>query len=103
MTEEDDNDDNLIFSYQPDTSVTRDCIAICKQTSSCVSFTVDYQNSRCQSYSLATDTLPRFEMIKFSTFKHKNIFHQTLILRRDKLQSDSGVNFFEKVSQISDV
>ena len=25
---------------QPDTSVTRDCIAICKQTSSCTSFTV---------------------------------------------------------------
>ena len=25
---------------QPDTSVTRDCIAICKQTSSCISFTV---------------------------------------------------------------
>ena len=25
---------------QPDTSVTRDCIAICKQTSACSSFTV---------------------------------------------------------------
>jgi hypothetical protein len=34
---------------QPDTSVTRDCIAICKQSSNCNSFTVDYMNSRCQS------------------------------------------------------
>jgi len=60
---------------QPDTSVTRDCIAICKQTSSCISFTVDYQNSRCQSYSLDTETS----------------------IGRSKLQTDSGVNFFEKV------
>jgi len=60
---------------QPDTSVTRDCIAICKQTSSCISFTVDYLNSRCQSYNIDTDSG----------------------VGRRALETDSGVNFFEKL------
>ena len=33
-------------------------------------------------------------------FNSRHIFHPWLIRRRDKLQSDSGVNFFEKVTTI---
>eukprot|EP00095_Tigriopus_kingsejongensis_P000115 maker-scaffold983_size73474-snap-gene-0.8 protein:Tk00115 transcript:maker-scaffold983_size73474-snap-gene-0.8-mRNA-1 annotation:"PREDICTED: uncharacterized protein LOC100909276" len=60
---------------QPDTSVTRDCIAICKQSANCQSFTVDYLNSRCQSYDISTDSRSSRQM----------------------LQRDSIVNFFEKI------
>jgi hypothetical protein len=60
---------------QEDTSVTRDCIAICKQSSACTTFTVDYANSRCQSYDLDTNSRSG----------------------RKKLEKDSIVNFFEKI------
>lgn len=59
---------------QPETSVTRDCIAICKQSSGCKSFTVDYLNSRCQSYDIDTNSRSG----------------------KQKLEKDSIVNFFEK-------
>ncbi|CAB4063246.1 unnamed protein product [Lepeophtheirus salmonis] len=59
---------------QPDTSVTRDCINICKQSSSCKAFSVDYKSSRCTSYD------------RDSTLKG-----------RRQLQPATAINYYEKI------
>ncbi|XP_033606986.1 uncharacterized protein LOC111863521 isoform X3 [Cryptotermes secundus] len=58
---------------QPGTGITRDCTAICRQTPTCAAFTVDYENSRCQSYNM-------------DSTGHRNSLH-------DKI----GSNYFEKI------
>ncbi|XP_069693489.1 uncharacterized protein [Periplaneta americana] len=58
---------------QPGTGITRDCTAICRQTPTCAAFTVDYENSRCQSYNM-------------DSAGHRNSLH-------DKI----GSNYFEKI------
>ncbi|KAJ9581100.1 hypothetical protein L9F63_023721, partial [Diploptera punctata] len=58
---------------QPGTGITRDCTAICRQTPTCAAFTVDYENSRCQSYNMDSSG-------------HRNSLH-------DKI----GSNYFEKI------
>ncbi|XP_021930316.1 uncharacterized protein LOC110834946 [Zootermopsis nevadensis] len=58
---------------QPGTGITRDCTAICRQTPTCAAFTVDYENSRCQSYNM-------------DSAGHRNSLHEKI-----------GSNYFEKI------
>ncbi|KAE8752386.1 hypothetical protein FOCC_FOCC000858 [Frankliniella occidentalis] len=58
---------------QPGTGITRDCTAICRQTPTCAGFTVDYEASRCQSYSADSSG-------------HRSSLHDAL-----------GSNYFEKI------
>ncbi|XP_059489112.1 uncharacterized protein LOC132204551 isoform X2 [Neocloeon triangulifer] len=58
---------------QPGTGITRDCTAICRQTPSCAAFSVDYENSRCQSYTMGSSG------------------------HRNSLQEKIGSNFYEKI------
>ncbi|KAK3908976.1 Protein let-653 [Frankliniella fusca] len=58
---------------QPGTGITRDCTAICRQTPTCAGFTVDYETSRCQSYSADSSG-------------HRSSLHDAL-----------GSNYFEKI------
>lgn len=41
-----------ILLQQPDQALTRDCINLCKQQSSCLSFSLDYVKFRCAAYSI---------------------------------------------------
>ncbi|XP_046406709.1 uncharacterized protein LOC124171575 isoform X1 [Ischnura elegans] len=58
---------------QPGTGITRDCTAICRQTITCHAFSVDYENSRCQSYGQ-------------DSMGHRNNLHEK-----------AGSNYFEKI------
>ncbi|XP_065562057.1 uncharacterized protein LOC136028245 isoform X2 [Artemia franciscana] len=40
-----------VLLSQPGTAIMRDCIAVCKQTSTCHGFVLDYKNSKCTAYS----------------------------------------------------
>ncbi|OXA52939.1 Plasminogen [Folsomia candida] len=59
--------------HQPGAAVTRDCTAVCRQSTTCKAFTVDYDKSRCDSYEVDS------------------------VSRRDKLREDPRSNFFEKI------
>ena len=43
-----------LLLQQPDQALTRDCINLCKQQPSCLSFGLDYTRFRCAAYSLNT-------------------------------------------------
>ncbi|CAG7728314.1 unnamed protein product [Allacma fusca] len=59
--------------HQPNAAVTRDCTSVCRQSTTCKAFTVDYVKSRCDSND------------------------RDSVGRRDKLREDSRTNYFEKV------
>lgn len=62
-----------ILLQQTDTALTRDCINLCKQQPSCLSFGLDYTKFRCAAYSINSTG------------------------RRGSLISTNTTNFFEKV------
>ncbi|RWS11638.1 uncharacterized protein B4U79_13044 [Dinothrombium tinctorium] len=58
---------------QPDQALTRDCVNLCKQQPTCLSFALDYTKFRCAAYSVNS------------------------IGRREHLISTNTTNYFEKV------
>ena len=62
-----------VLLQQDNVALTRDCINLCKQQQRCASFTLDYQQFRCQSY-------------QESTRRH-----------REHVQQSKTANLFEKV------
>lgn len=74
MTDFDDNYSPAgILLQQMDTALTRDCINLCKQQPSCLSFGLDYTKFRCAAYSINS------------------------VGRRLDLISTNTTNYFEKV------
>lgn len=62
-----------ILLQQTDQALTRDCVNLCKQQSSCLSFALDYNKFRCAAYSINTNN------------------------RKNDLSTSNTTNFFEKV------
>ena len=62
-----------ILLQQTDQALTRDCINLCKQQSTCLSFGLDYTKFRCAAYSINS------------------------VGRKSALVSTNATNFFEKV------